>query len=76
MMWIWPGAAIMVLSGAATLARVEPFWSWNTPISVPGYLGFPAFAFECFTMYVFVRALYLVARPGSGRNAAGRAIAP
>jgi len=24
---------------------------------VPGYLGFPAFAFECFTMYVFVRAL-------------------
>jgi hypothetical protein len=26
---------------------------------VPGYLGFPAFAFECFTMYVFVRALFL-----------------
>ena len=24
---------------------------------VPGYLGFPAFAFECFTMYVLVRAL-------------------
>lgn len=23
---------------------------------VPGYLGFPAFALECFTMYVFVRA--------------------
>jgi len=22
---------------------------------VPGYLGFPAFALECFTMYVFVR---------------------
>ena len=22
---------------------------------VPGYLGFPAFAFECCTMYVFVR---------------------
>jgi hypothetical protein len=24
---------------------------------VPGYLGFPAFALECFTMYVFVRTL-------------------
>ena len=24
---------------------------------LPGYLGFPAFALECFTMYVFVRAL-------------------
>ena len=23
---------------------------------LPGYVGFPAFAFECFTMYVFVRA--------------------
>jgi hypothetical protein len=25
---------------------------------VPGYLGFPAFAIECFTMYVFVRAAF------------------
>jgi len=24
---------------------------------VPGYLGFPAFALECFTMYVCVRTL-------------------
>jgi len=24
---------------------------------VPGYLGFPAFALECFTMYVFVRRM-------------------
>jgi hypothetical protein len=24
---------------------------------VPGYLGFPAFALECFTMYVFCRRL-------------------
>ena len=24
---------------------------------VPGYLGFPAFALECFTMYVFVRTI-------------------
>jgi hypothetical protein len=24
---------------------------------LPGYLGFPAFALECFTMYVFVRRL-------------------
>ena len=41
-------------------------WHYTVPIMedlkifempVPGYLGFPAFAFECFTMYVFVRAL-------------------
>ena len=25
-------SAIMIVSEAATLARIEPFWSWNTPI--------------------------------------------
>jgi hypothetical protein len=25
---------------------------------LPGYLGFPPFALECFTMYVFVRSLF------------------
>jgi hypothetical protein len=39
-------------------------WHYTVPIlehwkifemPVPGYLGFPAFALECFTMYVFVR---------------------
>ena len=43
-------------------------WHYTVPIMerlkifempVPGYLGFPAFALECFTMYVFVRALFL-----------------
>jgi hypothetical protein len=24
---------------------------------VPGFLGFPAFALECFTMYAFVKAI-------------------
>jgi len=42
-------------------------WHYTVPIMehikifempVPGYLGFPAFAFECFTMYVFVRRLF------------------
>jgi hypothetical protein len=42
-------------------------WHYTVPIMedlkifempVPGYLGFPAFALECFTMYVFVRCLY------------------
>ena len=41
-------------------------WHYNVPIMehlkvfempLPGYLGFPPFALECFTMYVFVRAL-------------------
>jgi len=42
-------------------------WHYSVPIMehlkifempVPGYLGFPAFALECFTMYVFVRAAW------------------
>jgi hypothetical protein len=42
-------------------------WHYSVPIMehvkifempLPGYLGFPAFAVECFTMYVFVRALW------------------
>jgi hypothetical protein len=41
-------------------------WHYTVPIMenlkifempVPGYLGFPAFAFECFTMYEFLRRL-------------------
>lgn len=41
-------------------------WHYTVPIMehirifempVPGYLGFPAFALECFTMYVFVRRM-------------------
>ena len=43
---------------------------------VPGYLGFPAFAFECFTMYVFVRALATRATATSSpRGQLGRTIA-
>ena len=30
----WFGLAIMIASEAATLARIEPFWSWNTPIAL------------------------------------------
>ena len=46
-------------------------WKYTVPIMenlkifempLPGYLGFPAFALECFTMYVFVRSL--IGRPG------------
>jgi hypothetical protein len=42
-------------------------WHYSVPIMedvklfempLPGYLGFPAFAFECFTMYVFVRLVF------------------
>jgi hypothetical protein len=41
-------------------------WHYTVPIMehlkifempVPGYFGFPAFALECFTMYVFMRAI-------------------
>jgi hypothetical protein len=56
-------------------------WIYTVPIMqqwkifempLPGYLGFPPFAIECFTMYVFVRALY--ASLTSGRQQ-GRTIA-
>jgi hypothetical protein len=38
--WIWLGAAIMVVSQAATFAKIEPFWSWNTPIAWTGFIIF------------------------------------
>jgi hypothetical protein len=55
-------------------------WHYTVPIMehlkifempVPGYLGFPAFALECFTMYVFVRIVV----SGLGSNRLGRTIA-
>jgi hypothetical protein len=36
----WIGVAIMVGSETATLAQLEPFWSWNTPISWTGFILF------------------------------------
>jgi hypothetical protein len=38
--WIWIGLAIMIVSEAATIAKIEPFWSWNTPIAWTGFLIF------------------------------------
>ena len=37
---IWLGLAIMIVSEAATLAKIEPFWSWNTPIAWTGFILF------------------------------------
>ena len=37
---IWIGLAIMIVSEAATLAKIEPFWSWNTPIAWTGFIIF------------------------------------
>jgi hypothetical protein len=100
----WLGSLIIVVSQGATLARIEPFYSWHTPIAwtgyilavdglvwkrrgsswlsdaraemlflafvsvpLPGYLGFPPFAVECFVMYIWVRAFIwrAAARPVS-----------
>ena len=56
-------------------------WHYTVPIMehlrssrcrVPGYLGFPAFALECFTMYVFLR---LVASGFTGSDRLGQPIA-
>ena len=38
-----------------TVPIMEDFKLFEMPL--PGYFGFPAFALECFTMYVFVRGL-------------------
>src|SRR5262249_53920285 len=52
-------------------------WHYTVPIMenlkifempVPGYLGFPAFALECFTMYVFVRAIAIRVVPSVRRH--------
>jgi hypothetical protein len=56
-------------------------WHYTVPIMahvkifempLPGYFGFPPFAVECFTMYVFVRCVYRRLHGGAPR---GRAIA-
>jgi hypothetical protein len=36
----WLGVSIMIVSEAATLAQIEPFWSWNTPIAWTGFIIF------------------------------------
>jgi hypothetical protein len=36
----WVGLAIMVVSEGATLAQIDPFWSWNTPIAWTGFILF------------------------------------
>ena len=36
----WIGLTVMVVSQTATLLRVEPFWSWNTPIAWTGFILF------------------------------------
>jgi hypothetical protein len=59
-------------------------WHYSVPIlenlklfemPLPGYLGFPAFALECFTMYVFVRAVALRLLPRGRGAQLGRTIA-
>jgi hypothetical protein len=37
---IWAGLLVMIVSETATLFRVEPFWSWNTPIAWTGFILF------------------------------------
>jgi hypothetical protein len=36
----WIGLAVMVGVEAGTLAQVEPFWSWTTPIAWTGFIVF------------------------------------
>jgi hypothetical protein len=57
-----------------TVPIMERFKVFEMPL--PGYLGFPAFAVECFTMYVFVRSLVTYATSGRTPNTGvGRTIA-
>jgi hypothetical protein len=34
----WVGLGVLVVSEAAMLARVEPFWTWHTPFAWTGYI--------------------------------------
>src|SRR5436190_347031 len=34
------GLAVMVVSEAAAIVHIEPFWSWNTPIAWTGFILF------------------------------------
>ncbi|HEY7285072.1 MAG TPA: hypothetical protein VH497_06510 [Vicinamibacterales bacterium] len=36
----WLGLAVIAISEAGMLARIEPFWSWHTPIAWTGYILF------------------------------------
>jgi hypothetical protein len=36
----WIGLLVMIGSQGATIARVDPFWSWNTPIAWTGFILF------------------------------------
>ncbi len=36
----WAGLGIIAISEAGMLARIEPFWSWHTPIAWTGYILF------------------------------------
>jgi len=37
---MWLGLSVMIVSETATLARIEPFWTWNTPIAWTGFILF------------------------------------
>ena len=39
-LYAWIGLAVMAISEACMLARIEPFWSWHTPIAWTGYVLF------------------------------------
>jgi hypothetical protein len=39
-LYAWIGLGVMAISEAAMLARIEPFWSWHTPIAWTGYILF------------------------------------
>jgi hypothetical protein len=34
----WVGLAVLLVSEAGTLARIEPFWTWHTAIAWTGYI--------------------------------------
>jgi hypothetical protein len=37
-LYAWLGLAIIAISEGGMLARIEPFWSWHTPIAWTGYI--------------------------------------
>jgi len=39
-LYAWLGLALIAISEAGMLAKLEPFWSWHTPIAWTGYILF------------------------------------
>jgi len=72
--WLWEFWNYWAAAKWHYIFPIFPGWKFFE-MPAPGYLGFPAFALECFAMYVFAAWLVGWLRPGAGERGARRATA-